>query len=213
MTISFDHVIPVPLKDVKLNSNSIWGSKFEITKGEKIILNATSGKGKTTFTHILAGIRSDFEGEIKLNNRSIKSFSREEWSEIRKCNLSFLFQDLQLFPNLTVWENLKLKNNLTNELSDAYLKSCLEKLEIIEKLNVKCSILSMGQKQRVALIRSLAQPFDFLILDEPFSHLDKKNTALCAELINERCNDLNAGFLLTTLGDFYNIEYNRELNL
>lgn len=213
MKISFNSVMPVPLASIEHSDKSIWGNDFTLNKGEKVVLNASSGKGKTTFTHTLAGIRKDFNGTISFNNQSLKTVSPEEWAILRKEKISFVFQDLQLFPKLTVAENLKLKNSLTNTYNDDELLHFLNELDILDKWEVKCELLSMGQQQRVAIIRALAQPFDWLIMDEPFSHLDEVNTQKCLKLIDKRASELGAGFILTTLGDYHQFEYNRELNL
>ena len=213
MKIVFQQLMPEPLKSMTHQPNSIWGNTFTLNPGEKVVLNASSGKGKTTFTHTLAGIRQDYSGELLIDNQNISQLNLDQLTELRRDKLSFLFQDLQLFPELTVAENLKLKNDLTNSFSEADLKSMLEKLGIGEKWDVPCKLLSMGQQQRVAIIRSLAQPFEWLIMDEPFSHLDEENTQLCLKMILERCAEIGAGFILTTLGDFHGIQYDRELNL
>ena len=205
--------MPVPLASIEHSDKSIWGNDFTLNKGEKVVLNASSGKGKTTFTHTLAGIRKDFDGDILFDNQSLKTISPEEWAILRKEKISFVFQDLQLFPKLTVAENLRLKNSLTNTYNDDQLKHFLSELDILDKWEVKSELLSMGQQQRVAIIRALTQPFDWLIMDEPFSHLDEVNTQKCLKLIDNRASELGAGFILTTLGDYHQFEYNRELNL
>jgi ABC-type phosphate/phosphonate transport system ATPase subunit len=89
----------------------------------------------------------------------------------------------------------------------------LEALEIDNKWEQKCGLLSMGQQQRVAIIRALCQPFEWLILDEPFSHLDIENTQRSLKLIDERCNHLKAGFVLTSLGDRHEYNYDDEIKL
>ncbi|PHR46677.1 MAG: ABC transporter [Fluviicola sp.] len=213
MKISFNSVMPVPLASIEHSDKSIWGNDFTLNKGEKVVLNASSGKGKTTFTHTLAGIRKDFDGDILFDNQSLKTISPEEWAILRKEKISFVFQDLQLFPKLTVAENLRLKNSLTNTYNDDQLKHFLSELDILDKWEVKSELLSMGQQQRVAIIRALTQSFDWLIMDEPFSHLDEVNTQKCLKLIDNRASELGAGFILTTLGDYHQFEYNRELNL
>ncbi|RYM31458.1 ATP-binding cassette domain-containing protein [Brumimicrobium glaciale] len=213
MDIHFNNVIPIPLSGIQHSDKSIWGSEFSLHKGEKVMLNASSGKGKTTFTHTLAGIRKDFNGSIRFDEREITSFSPEEWADLRKEQISFVFQDLQLFSKLTVEENLHLKNNLTDSFSSSELKQMLEELEIDDKWSVPCGILSMGQQQRVAIIRALCQPFDWLLMDEPFSNLDVENTQRALSLINNRVNDIKSGFILTTLGENHNFDFDRELNL
>jgi ABC-type sugar transport system ATPase subunit len=86
-------------------------------------------------------------------------------------------------------------------------------LEIDNKWTQSCGLLSMGQQQRVAIIRALCQPFELILLDEPFSHLDEENTQRCITMINERCDTLNAGFVLTSLGDTHQFNYDKELKL
>ena len=93
------------------------------------------------------------------------------------------------------------------------LKKQLEFLGIGDKWKQDCGLLSMGQQQRVAIARALSQPFEWLIMDEPFSHLDKENAQKCMQLIHERCEELGAGFVLTSLGDTYDYNYTRELKL
>ena len=213
MNIHFEQVMPTPLSSIEHSKNSIWGATFTLEQGQKILLNASSGKGKTTFTHTLAGIRKDYEGNLKFDSQEVAKITPEEWSGYRKDRISFVFQDLQLFPSLTVQENLNVKNDLTGAVSENELLEMLEKLGVRDKWAVPTKLLSMGQQQRVAIVRALAQPFDWIILDEPFSHLDVANTKLSLELIAERCNTLGAGFVLTTLGDLHGFDYDRELTL
>jgi len=213
MKITLNKVMPIPLASIKHGTSSIWGNDVVLEPGKKIMLNAASGKGKSTFTFTTLGIRFDYDGTILFDNRDIRTISTDEWTELRRSTLSVVFQDLQLFPSLTVKENLLLKNSLTNTYTEAELLQQLEYLGIGDKWNQKCGLLSMGQQQRVAIIRALAQPFKWLIMDEPFSHLDEENTQLCLQLIEKRTNELNAGFVLTTLGDDYHFPYDYTLNL
>lgn len=205
--------MPHPLASINHGANSIWGNHIELNEGKRIMLNASSGKGKSTFTTTSIGLRRDYDGELLYNDQNIKELTPDDWSEIRKSKISVVFQDLQLFPKLSVKENLLLKNSLTDTYSELELKELLEKLEIDNKWNQQCGLLSMGQQQRVAIIRALAQPFSWLIMDEPFSHLDVENTKRCLELIHNRTVEQNAGFVLTSLGDSHGYNYDQELNL
>lgn len=205
--------MPVPLASIQHGSESIWGNYIELKSGKHILLNASSGKGKSTFTMTTIGLRNDYEGKITYDGRDIHSFSPNDWTKIRQSKISVIFQDLQLFPNLTVAENLILKNKLSDTFSEKELIMMLEKLEIDNKWEQKCGLLSMGQQQRVAMIRSLCQNFEWLIMDEPFSHLDIDNAKRCMEMIDNRCKMLNAGFVLTTLGDSHGYQYDQELKL
>jgi ABC-type lipoprotein export system ATPase subunit len=213
MKLIFDNVIPHPLGSIEHGEKSIWGSRAEFRKGDRILLNASSGKGKSTFTFCAMGFRSDYEGIISIDGQDIRSFDADRWTEIRQKSLSAVFQDLQLFPELTVAENLNLKNSLTQVYRDPELRNMLRFLDIENKWDQKCKVLSMGQQQRVAIVRALCQPFDLLIMDEPFSHLDRLNTSKCLELIDQRCNELEAGVMMTTLGEDYGFQCSKTLYL
>lgn len=213
MKITLNKVMPYPLASVKHGENSIWGKKVVLEPGKKIMLNAASGKGKSTFTFTALGLRYDYSGEILYDSRDVKTFTPDEWTELRRTKVAAVFQDLQLFPTLTVRENLLIKNNLTNCFSEEELKEQLEQLRIADKWDQRCGILSMGQQQRVAIIRALAQPYEWLLMDEPFSHLDEENTQLCIQMISKRTDELGAGFVLTTLGDDHQFSFDYLLNL
>lgn len=213
MTIEFNNVLPFPLQDYDHGADSVWKNSFTLDFPNKILLNASSGKGKSTFVNTLYGVRKDYTGEIKIDGKDISTLSLDEWIKLRKDKLSVVFQDLQLFPDLTVWENLQLKNDLTNHQSDERIKEMLTILGIGDKLSQTCGTLSLGQQQRVAIIRSLLQPFEVLLMDEPFSHLDEHNASLALELIVEETDKNQGGFILTTLGSYHGFEYERELKL
>lgn len=213
MNIVLNQVMPIPLASIQHSADSIWGNRIELNSGERILLNASSGKGKSTFTFTSIGLRKDYTGQITYDGKDVKSFSPDDWTPIRQSKISVVFQDLQLFPNLSVKDNLRLKNNLQNSVSEERLMEQLAFLGIADKWEQKCGLLSMGQQQRVAIIRALSQPFVWLILDEPFSHLDKENAQKCLKMIHERCDELGAGFVLTSLGETYDYAYSRELKL
>jgi len=213
MKIEFLNVLPKPLAEINHSKESLWNSNVLFNSGKRILLNASSGKGKTTFVHTLTGLRTDFSGQLLINNKNTKSFTTDEWVELRQRKIAVVYQDLQLFHQLTVEENLKLKAELTGSFD---FRDALDKIEFLglkEKWNQKCGILSMGQQQRVAIVRALIQPFNFLVMDEPFSHLDQSNSNLCMQLIDKRCQDLNAGFILTTLDANENVSVDYEVKL
>lgn len=213
MTIEFKSVIPFPLKDYNHSPESVWQSDFTLNFPSKLMLNASSGKGKSTFVNTLCGVRNDYEGQIKLDDRDIKTLSLHDWIELRKNKLSVVFQDLQLFGNLTTWENLQLKNSLTNHRSDQEIEAMLDTLGMAHKKNQTCATLSLGQQQRVAIIRSLLQPFELLLMDEPFSHLDEENSCIALNMIVQETNRNGGGFILTSLGSRHGFTFDNELKL
>lgn len=205
--------MPKPLASIQHSAESIWGNSITLESGKRIALNASSGKGKSTFTTTTTGLRNDYDGVITYDEVDIKTFTPDDWTKIRQEKVSTVFQDLQLFPKLTVRENLILKNSLTDTFTEHELKGLLELLEIDNKWDQSCGLLSMGQQQRVAIVRALSQPYEWLIMDEPFSHLDVDNTNRCLDLIHKRTVEQGAGFVLTTLGDLHNYDYDQELKL
>ncbi len=213
MNITLDRLMPEPLASIKHGESSIWGNHVVLEEGKRILLNASSGKGKTTFTTTTLGLRRDYSGSITYGDKNIQAFTADEWTEVRTRQIAVVFQDLQLFPKLSVAENLRLKNSLTDTFSELELKQLLERLEIENKWEQECGLLSMGQQQRVAIVRAMAQPFEWLIMDEPFSHLDVENAKRSMSIINERTLAQNAGFVLTTLGESHGYSFDQELFL
>ncbi len=213
MDIHFNQVVPTPLSSTKHKENSLWNKSVILEKGKKIVVEAPSGRGKSTLINLLFGIRKDYTGEIFLDGQLISNFSKATWSVYRKDKIAIVFQDLQLFPQLTVLENLQLKNDLTNHYTQAELVAFMDQVGLSEKLNEKCGNLSMGQQQRVAIIRAICQPFSWLLLDEPFSHLDADNAGICMGIINEACGKQQAGWVLTSLGTNVKSSYDQLITI
>jgi ABC-type lipoprotein export system ATPase subunit len=214
MVIKLQKIVPGVMRNMQTSPQSIWRNTIEFKSSTKNIINASSGKGKTSFTKILSGILSDFEGELYFDQRNVKKFTLTDWTFLRKKEIATVYQDLQVFPNLTVHENFKIVEDLYSmpSKSEMAYEFALH-LGIEEKWNVLCKNLSMGQQQRVAIIRALIRPFKWLILDEPFSHLDHNNAVLAMEIIQKRVKELNAGFILTSLDEVSWIEHDTVFEL
>ena len=121
---------------------------------------------------------------------------------------------MRLFANLTTRENIELKRVMYKPMYDEkIIDTMAERLGITHILNQTAATCSYGEQQRIAIIRSLMQPFEWLIMDEPFSHLDEANTAKAAALIDEECKKRNAGFILTDLDEDSNFEYSKQMIL
>lgn len=200
MIFELDHIIPKPLEN-QIEQNSIWNTSCQLVTDKNYIVLAESGKGKSTLTSFLYGLRTDYTGELNIDGKNTKDFSLNDWSFLRKSKLSIVFQDLKLFGEYTLLENLWVKNEITQHKTNAEIMALVEKLGLKGKEKQLCETLSYGQQQRVAIIRALLQPFEFLLLDEPFSHLDEVNSKLALELIEEECKKNKAHFLITSLGN------------
>ncbi len=215
MQLKLQHIIPIPLKDKFLYRNSdVWNKNLQFKSGEFIKIKAPSGTGKTTFVHIIYKLRNDYEGSVLWNEKNLLDIKAEELAILRQQNISIIFQDLRLFPNLSARENIELKRVLQKPIYESnVIDEMAEQLGIASILHQKASMCSYGEQQRIAIIRSLMQPFNWLIMDEPFSHLDKNNIDKAASLISVECKKRNAGFILTDLEDDVHFEYSKLLNL
>ncbi|MDB5229944.1 MAG: ATP-binding cassette protein [Chitinophagaceae bacterium] len=216
MTISLENVLPIPLADKPAVSNSeIWNRQIVFNQSEWIKIKAPSGTGKTTFIHILYHLRQDYKGKVLADGNAVVDFSSQELSTLRQQALSIVFQDMKLFPQLTAKENIQLNRVLPSSTyyGEEVIEEMAERLGITHILNQKAGICSYGEQQRIAIIRALVQPFNWLLLDEPFSHLDKKNAAAAAQLISSECTKRSAGFILLDLEDDTYFSYHRQLQL
>ncbi len=213
MIINFKNVVPFPIKNEFYSNGELWEKEIEFNSSEFSLIDAHSGKGKSTFTSILAGLRFDYEGDVFISEKNLRIISTKDWSELRRTKLSFIFQDLQLFDKLTVGENLLIKNKLTDFKNEKEIVELLQKVGLDHKWNQYCGNLSLGQQQRVAIIRALLQPAEFLIMDEPFSHLDDENTRLAMNLIHSHCVENKTGIILTTLGQQYTIQWHKKVRI
>jgi putative ABC transport system ATP-binding protein len=215
MQLTLQNIIPIPLKDKLLQRNSdVWNKNLQFENGDFIKIKAPSGTGKTTFVHIIYKLRRDYEGNVLWNNKNLVQVNAEELAVLRQQNISIIFQDLRLFPHLSARENIELKRVLQKPIYESnIIDEMSEQLGIASILNQKAGMCSYGEQQRIAIIRSLIQPFNWLIMDEPFSHLDKNNIEKAAALINVECKKRNAGFILTDLEDDDHFSYTKFLNL
>jgi putative ABC transport system ATP-binding protein len=208
MQINLQEVVPTYFERDQTNGSEVWGKSIVLNKGEHVHIVAPSGSGKTSLIHFIYGLRKDYDGKISYQNENIKNFSLEKFSTFRQKNLSIVFQDLRLFTDQTARENIELKRQLNPYHPAQKIDEMAKRLGIANKLNTLAKTCSYGEQQRIAIIRSLMQPFDFLLLDEPFSNLDENNRNKAFELINEECKQRNASMIFADLKvlDFFTNE-------
>jgi putative ABC transport system ATP-binding protein len=202
MQIRLSHVLPEPLEGMQYVQNSLWHHGdfvFEQSKTYEIV--ASSGKGKTTLLDIIFGRRNDYKGQLLIDEVDVSHFSLNQWANVRSTQLSYVFQGLRLFKHLTGWQNIELKNRLSGTIDKSTIIELADKLSIADQLEKKAGLMSYGQQQRLAIIRAFAQPFEWLLLDEPFSHLDKDTSLIAAQLIQQLCEERNAGLIVTKLNE------------
>lgn len=205
--ITLQHTLPEVFAGKDFIDSDIWHKDVEFERGHFYQIEAASGTGKSSLCSYIYGYRNDYQGIIGFDGKNIRSLGMNEWTEIRKKSISMLFQELRLFAELTAWENVQIKNSLTGFKSKNEIKEWFERLDIADKMQSPVGRMSFGQQQRVALIRALCQPFDFIFLDEPTSHLDDTNADIMASLLQEEATRQEAGVIVTSIGKHLNMDY------
>lgn len=211
--IIFNSVVPDVFSHSNTLNSDVWNSDVVFNKEQLYLIEADSGKGKSTFCSYILGYRRDYSGNIKFDNRSVREMKIYEWIDIRKLHISYLFQELRLFPELTAFENVEIKNKLTNFKNKQQILEWFEILGIGDKVNSKICHMSFGQQQRVAMIRALVQPFDFILVDEPISHLDDNNSKIMGDIMITEAKAQGAGVIVTSIGKHMNLNYNKVFKL
>ena len=207
-SITLSDVLPRVFADRSDIRSQVWRTDLRLESGKKYLIMAESGGGKSSLCAYIYGYRTDYEGTIRFDNRSIGELSIAEWCNVRRNDIAYLPQELRLFPELTALENVELKNRLSRHKTSEQIAEMFDRLGIAEKLNSPVGKLSIGQQQRVAIIRTLCQPCSFFLLDEPVSHLDAANNSIVARMVTEEAERLGAGIIATSVGN--NLDINAE---
>lgn len=184
-----------------VSKSDIWLKDVTLRRGESYLVCAESGTGKSSLCNYLFGNRTDYTGRISFDGSDIAGFAMAQWCALRRDTLSWMPQELDLFPELTVMENILLKNRLTGFKSKEWIRHALERMEVADRADRPAGRISVGQQQRVALIRALCQPFSFLLLDEPVSHLDSRRASEAAMMVAEVALSQGAAVIATSVGN------------
>lgn len=215
MQFELASVVPKAIADrPSILQSDIWGKNICFSKGKNSKITAPSGTGKTTLVTILYGLNKNYTGRIGYNEQDLATINPIELSELRQAHWSIVFQDLKLFPALTARENIELKRSMHKTATESSeIEEMADSLGIQSILQQPAGTCSYGEQQRIAIARALMQPFDFLLLDEPFSHLDINNKKKAAQLIQKECKKREAGIIITDLDQDEHFEYQESLNL
>jgi ABC-type lipoprotein export system ATPase subunit len=195
--------------------SQVFTSKVEFHKGASYLVEAGSGRGKSSFCAFLCGLRNDYTGSITFGNKTLNGGEKSAsfFVQLRRESIAVMFQDYKLFPELTAVENVMLKSQLTGYSPESEVRSMLTRLGLAGHIDRPCTTLSLGQQQRVAFVRALAQPCDFILLDEPISHLDAENANEMSRMLRERQQRDNIGVIVTSIGYRLPYDYDAVLNL
>ena len=203
-TISIHCLIPEVFADENAGLQSdIWLSDRTITidRGSRVLVESSSGKGKSSLISFIYGRRTDYNGTIAFDGNDIRLLYKARWTALRRRALAWLPQEMLLFPELTARENVEIKMSLTGWRPAEWIEEAFERLGIANRIDAEVGRMSVGQQQRVAIIRAMAQPSDFILLDEPVSHLDTESNRAVAAFIEEEAGSTGAGIIVTSVGN------------
>ncbi len=172
---------------------------FSCAKGDTLLVLGNSGKGKTTFLHLLALLLKAEAGEIVLDQENLTSLSVADSAKLRSQKIGVIYQRPHFVSALSVKDNLLMANYLANKkLSIERLQELSEMLGIANLLNKKTSECSLGEQQRIGIARALMNRPSLILADEPTSSLDDENCEKVIELLKNQVVDANASLIIVT---------------
>lgn len=173
--------------------------EFAIGAGEQVVLLGESGCGKTTLLHCIAGITAPTRGSIQIDGIELTRLSEAGRDRVRAARIGYVFQTFNLLAGFTALENVRLGMTFANKGRDrARAVDLLKKVGLGERLHHKPAALSVGQQQRVAVARALANRPKLLLADEPTANIDPSNQQVIIDLIKDCCRDEDIGLLMVT---------------
>lgn len=172
---------------------------FEVDKGSFTVIMGSSGSGKSTLLYSISGLDSITSGEVYINQRNITKFSEKEKAEFRQNEIGFVYQGINLIPDLTVFENIAIVGYLKDDKKkvDYQVQQLLEEVELGEYSQKFPNQLSGGQQQRIAIVRSLINHPSIIFADEPTGALNSKSSTRILDLLN-KLNDNGQTVVMVT---------------
>jgi putative ABC transport system ATP-binding protein len=171
---------------------------FEMESGRQVGLEGASGSGKTTFLHIIAGVLPPDEGRVVVAGNDVTACSEAERDRIRALHVGYVFQTFNLLQGYTALENVMLGMAFGKGADADRAKSLLERVGLAQRMDYRPRQLSVGQQQRVAVARALANQPDLVLADEPTGNLDRAHAADSLALLREVCRENEAALLLVS---------------
>ena len=193
--------------------------QFDVAGGEQLALVGRSGCGKTTLLHTIAGITRADGGEIKIDGIDIAALSEAGVDKVRAAKIGYVFQTFNLLPGFTAFENVLLGMTFARGRKDpARARHLLDRVGLSHRSTHKPGALSVGEQQRVAVARALANRPSLLLADEPTANIDPRNQQRIVDLIRETCREENVSLIIVThslevAGQFQRVDKLEEINL
>ncbi|MDZ4849363.1 MAG: ABC transporter ATP-binding protein [Pirellulaceae bacterium] len=184
--------------------------KFEMSAGDQMVLRGESGSGKTTLLHIISGISQADSGRIAIDSIELTKLSEAARDRLRAAKIGYVFQTFNLLPAFTALENVRLGMTFGRGKYDLdRARELLSRVGLADRANYRPSQLSVGQQQRVAVARALANKPRLLLADEPTANIDPANQQKIIDLIRDVCRDESVALLLVTHSDLIAQQFDR----
>jgi putative ABC transport system ATP-binding protein len=171
---------------------------FSMSLGEHTALRGTSGSGKTTFLHILAGILKPDSGRVVVAGTEMNALGEAARDRLRARALGYVFQSFNLLQGYTALENVMLGMMFGKGVDAARARALLERVDLGRRMDYRPAQLSIGQQQRVAVARALANRPALVLADEPTGNLDAYHAAEALGLIRDVCREEQAALLVVS---------------
>lgn len=172
---------------------------LEIERGKFTVIMGRSGSGKSSLLHLIGGLDKPGSGNVYIENKNIFKYSRDELAKFRRRKIGFIFQDYNLVPSLTVWENIILPLGLENIVPDKKkIENLLDKTGLSDKKDAMPETLSGGQKQRCAIARALVSGPAVILADEPTGNLDSQTGAEIVDLLKQSVEEYKQTLIMIT---------------
>jgi len=172
---------------------------FEVDAGEQAVIRGPSGCGKTTLLHVIAGIGKVDSGKVEIGGVDIVRLSEGGRDRFRARHIGYVFQTFNLLAGFSALENVLLGMSFTGRRADrTRALALLERVGLAHRLTHKPAMLSVGEQQRVAVARALANAPKLLLADEPTANVDPENQQQIVELIRETCRDEDIALVMVT---------------
>lgn len=188
-------------KNYKIGKNTInvlRGVNMEVFNGEKIFLCGPSGAGKTTLMYTLAGLEKPDKGEVIFENQNIFKLSKSAQAKLRNKNISYIFQNYYLLPELTALENVCIPSLIGKKYNHDAALSALKRVGLEHRVNHLPAELSGGEQQRVSIARAILNEPKIIFADEPTGNLDSKNGSDVMQLLLELSNQDGTTLVVVT---------------
>lgn len=184
--------------------------RFQLQRGEQMVLVGPSGCGKTTMLHVIAGIRRADCGVIRIGGTDLASLSEPGRDRFRAAKIGYIFQTFNLLPGFSALENVLLGMTFARGRKDpARAKLLLDRVGLTARASHKPAALSVGEQQRVAVARALANRPALILADEPTANVDRAHQDQIVELIREICREEQIGLLMVTHSDEVAAQFTR----